>query len=76
MRASQLFARTLRDAPADEEARSAQLLIRGAFVRKVMSGVYTFAPLGLRVLRKVERIIREELDAAEAQEVLMPALQP
>ncbi len=76
MRASELFARTLRDAPADEEARSAQLLIRGAFVRKVMSGVYTFAPLGLRVLRKVERIIREEMDAAGAQEILMPALQP
>jgi prolyl-tRNA synthetase len=76
MRASELFARTLRDAPADEEARSAQLLIRGAFVRKLMAGVYTLLPLGLRVLRKVEAIVREEMDAAGAQEVRMPAILP
>jgi prolyl-tRNA synthetase len=76
MRASELFARTLRDAPADEEARSAQLLIRGAFVRKLMAGVYTMLPLGLRVLRKVEAIVREEMDAAGAQEVRMPAILP
>ena len=76
MRATELFARTLRDAPADEEARSAQLLIRGAFVRKLMAGVYTMLPLGLRVLRKVEAIVREEMDAAGAQEVRMPAILP
>lgn len=76
MRATDLFARTLRDAPAGEEAPSAKLLLRAAMVRRVMSGVYTFLPLGLRVLRKIESIVREEMNRAGAQEVLMPALQP
>jgi len=76
MRATDLFARTLRDAPADEEAPSAQLLIRAAFVRKLMAGVYSFLPLGIRVLHKVERIVREEMDAAGAQEIRMPAVLP
>ena len=76
MRTSELFARTLREAPADEEAPSARLLLRAAFVRKLMSGVYTMLPLGLRVLRRIEAIVREEMNAAGAQEVLMPALQP
>ena len=76
MRTTELFARTLRDAPADEEAPSAQLLIRGAFVRKLMAGIYNLLPLGWRVLRKVEQIVREEMDAAGAQELRMPALVP
>ena len=76
MRTSELFARTLRDAPADEEAPSARLLIRGAFIRKLMSGVFTLLPLGWRVLRKVEGIVREEMDAKGAQETRMPAILP
>src|SRR5205814_5640153 len=68
MRMSQLFARTLRDAPADAEAASHKLLVRAAMVRQLMSGVYTFLPLGLRVLRKIERVIREEMDVSGAQE--------
>ncbi|MFL5766307.1 MAG: proline--tRNA ligase [Actinomycetota bacterium] len=76
MRMSQLFARTLRDAPADAEAVSHKLLVRAAMVRQLMSGVYTFLPLGLRVLRKIERIIREEMDASGAQEITMPVLLP
>lgn len=76
MRASELFARTLREAPAGEEAPSAKLLLRAAMVRRVMSGVYTFLPLGLRTLRKVEAIVREEMNRTGAQELLMPALQP
>ncbi|MGH2739182.1 MAG: proline--tRNA ligase [Actinomycetota bacterium] len=76
MRASELFARTLREAPAGEEAPSARLLLRAAMVRRVMSGVYTFLPLGLRTLRKVEAIVREEMNRTGAQELLMPALQP
>jgi prolyl-tRNA synthetase len=76
MRMSQLFARTLRDAPADAEAVSHKLLVRAAMVRQLMSGVYTFLPLGLRVLRKIERIIREEMDASGAQEIEMPVLHP
>lgn len=76
MRLSELFARTLREAPAEAEAPSHRLLLRGAYVRQLMSGVYTFLPLGLRTLRKVERIVREEMDRAGAQEVLMPILLP
>jgi prolyl-tRNA synthetase len=76
MRMSQLFARTLRDAPADAEAASHKLLVRAAMVRQLMSGVYTFLPLGLRVLRKIERVIREEMDVSGAQEVTMPLLLP
>lgn len=76
MRTSELFARTLRDAPADEEAPSARLLIRAAFIRKLMAGVYNFLPLGWRVLRKVEQIVREEMDAKGAQEVRMPVILP
>jgi prolyl-tRNA synthetase len=76
MRASKLFARTLREAPAEAEAPSHRLLVRAAFIRKLMSGVYTLLPLGLRTLRKIERIVREEMDAAGAQEVRMPAVVP
>ncbi|MDP9296092.1 MAG: proline--tRNA ligase, partial [Actinomycetota bacterium] len=76
MRMSQLFARTLRDPPADAEATSHRLLIRAAMVRQLMAGVYTFLPLGLRVLRRIERIIREEMDASGAQELRMPIVLP
>ena len=76
MRMSQLFARTLRDPPADAEATSHQLLVRAAMVRQLMSGIYTFLPLGLRVLRKIEKIIREEMDGSGAQEITMPLLLP
>ncbi len=67
---------TLREAPADAEIISHKLLLRAGLIRKLAGGVYTFLPLGLRALRKVEQIIREEMDRAGANEVLMPALQP
>jgi len=75
MRQSKLFGKTIREAPKDEQSRNAQLLMRGGFVDKTMAGVYTYLPLGLRVLRKIENIIREEVDAIGGQEILMPALQ-
>jgi prolyl-tRNA synthetase len=75
-RASQLFLPTLREAPADAEAISHKLLVRGAFIRQVSAGVWTFLPLGWRVHEKVVGIIREELDAIGAQEMLMPVLTP
>ena len=75
-RASQLFLPTLREDPADAEAVSHKLLVRGGFIRQVAAGVWTFLPLGWRVHRKVERIIREEMDAIGAQEMLMPVLTP
>src|SRR3954447_8269592 len=75
-RASQLFLPTLRDDPADAEAVNHKLLVRGGFVRQVTGGVWTFLPLGWRVHRKVEQIIREEMDAIGAQEMLMPVLTP
>lgn len=67
---------TVKEAPADAANASHTLLVRGGYIRKVGAGMYDFLPLGLRVLRKVERIIREELDRAGAQEILMPALLP
>jgi len=67
---------TLREAPADAEIVSHKLLLRAGLIRKLAGGVYTFLPLGLRALRKVEQIVREEMDRAGAVEVLMPALQP
>ena len=75
-RASQLFLPTLRDDPADAEAASHKLLVRGGFVRQVATGIWSFAPLGWRVHRKIEQIIREELDAFGAQEWLAPVLTP
>ena len=75
-RASQLFLPTLRDAPADAEAANHKLLVRGGFVRQVTGGVWTFLPLGWKVHRKIEQIIREEMDAIGAQEMLMPVLTP
>ncbi len=76
MRMSRLLVRTLREAPADAEVASHQLLVRAGYIRRLASGVYTFLPLGLRVLARVERVIREELDAAGCQELLLPALHP
>lgn len=76
MRQSQLFTKTLREAPKDEVSLNAQLLIRAGFVDKLMAGVYTYLPLGLRVLKKIQNIIREEINAVGGQEVLMPALSP
>jgi prolyl-tRNA synthetase len=75
-RASQLFLPTLREAPADAEAASHRLLVRGGFIRQVTAGVWTFLPLGWRVHRKVEQIIREEMNAIGGQEMLMPVLTP
>jgi prolyl-tRNA synthetase len=76
VRASELFLPTLRDDPADAEAVSHKLLVRGGFIRQVSAGLWTFMPLGWRVHRKVEQIIREELDAFGAQEMLMSVLTP
>lgn len=76
MRQSQLFATTLREAPADAEVASHRLLLRAGYIRQLAAGIYTYLPLGWRVLRNVERILREEMDRAGAQELLMPALQP
>ncbi len=76
MRQSTLFAPTLREAPSEAEAASHQLMIRAGFIRQLASGIYSYLPLIWRVLRKVEQIIREEMDSAGAQEMLMPALQP
>jgi prolyl-tRNA synthetase len=76
MRASELFARTLREAPAEAEAPSHRLLLRAAFIRKLMSGVYVTLPFGLRTMRKIERIVREEMDASGAQEMRLPIVLP
>src|SRR5947209_2051614 len=75
-RASQLFLPTLRDDPADAEAVSHKLLVRGGFIRQVSAGIWTLMPLGWRVHRKVEQIIRDEMDAIGGQEMLMPVLTP
>ena len=76
MRMSSLFLRTLRENPADAEVPSHQLLVRAGYIRRVSPGVYTWLPLGLKVLRKVETIVREEMDAIGSQELLFPALLP
>lgn len=75
MRQSHLFTKTRREAPADEVAQNAQLLIRAGYIHKEMAGVYSFLPLGLRVLNKIVQIIREEMDAIGGQEMVMTALQ-
>ncbi len=75
MRQSRLFTKTRREAPADEVAKNAQLLIRAGFVHKEMAGVYSYLPLGLRVLNNIIQIIREEMDAIGGQELVMTALQ-
>ena len=73
---SKLLLPTLKDAPKEAEVISHKLMLRAGMVRKVASGIYTWLPLGLKVLRKIENIVREEMDASGAQEVLMPMVQP
>jgi prolyl-tRNA synthetase len=75
MRYSQIIGKTKKDAPKDEESISAQLLLRGGFIHKEIAGVYTFLPLGLRVLNKIVQIIREEMEAIDGQEMSLTALQ-
>lgn len=75
-RLSRLFLRTLRDDPADAEVPSHKLLVRAGYVRRIAPGVYSWLPLGLRVLRRVENVVREEMDAIGAQEISLPALLP
>ncbi len=76
MRMSRLFLRTLRDDPSDAELDSHRLLVRAGYIRKVASGFYSWLPLGVRVLQRVSEIVREEMDRAGAQEVLLPIAQP
>jgi prolyl-tRNA synthetase len=76
MRVSQFPLNTLKETPAEAEVISHQLLLRAGYIRRLASGLYTWLPLGLRVLRRVENIVREEMDRAGALELLMPAIQP
>lgn len=76
MKYSELFGKTIRRAPKDEVSVNAKLLIRGGFVDKLMAGSYSLLPLGLRVVKKIEQIIREEMNATGAQEILMPLMHP
>ncbi len=75
MKQTQLFTKTRKEAPADEVSRNAELLIKGGFINKEMSGVYSYLPLGLRVLNKIIQIIREEMNAIGGQELTLTALQ-
>lgn len=75
MRQSQLFTKTQKEAPADEVSRNAELLIRAGFINKEMAGVYAYMPLGLRVMNKIQNIIREEMNAIGGQEITLTALQ-
>jgi len=76
MRASNLLISTLKETPADAEIASHQLMLRAGLIRRLASGLYTWLPMGLKILRKTEAIIRDEMDKAGAQEVLMPSVQP
>ena len=76
MRVSQILNPTLREVPAEAEVVSHQLMLRAGLIRKAAAGIYTYLPLGLRVLRKIEQIVREEMDAKGGQEVLLPIVQP
>ena len=76
MRASQCLIATQKETPADAEVISHQLMLRAGLIRKLASGLYNWMPMGLRVLRKVENIVREEMNNAGAQELLMPIVQP
>ena len=73
---SQLFTQTLREFPNDAEAISHKLLIRAGFIKKLTNGIYTYLPLAHRVLTKISNIVREEMNATGAQELLMPFVQP
>src|ERR1700712_1859625 len=76
MRLSQFHLATVKEVPADAEIVSQQLMLRAGMLRKLAAGIYTWTPLGLRILRKVEAIVREEMDRAGALEMLMPSIQP
>src|SRR5690606_1800295 len=76
MRASRLFLSTLKEAPAEAELVSHRLMLRAGLIRRLASGLYTWLPLGLRVVQKIEAIVRREMNAAGAVELLMPAVQP
>ncbi|MCH9770188.1 MAG: proline--tRNA ligase, partial [Gammaproteobacteria bacterium] len=76
MLASQLLLATLKETPADAKLISHQLMLRAGMIRQIASGVYVWLPLGFRVLKKVEQVVREEMDRIGAQEILMPAVQP
>ena len=76
MRRSKTFTKTRKNAPADETAKNAQLLIRAGFIHKELAGVYAYLPLGLQVLENIKQIVREEMNAIGGQEVMMTALQP
>ena len=76
MKMSKLFTKTLREYPNDAEAISHKLLVRAGFIKKLSGGIYTYMPLAKRVLTKISNIIKEEMDASGAQELLMPFVQP
>jgi prolyl-tRNA synthetase len=76
MRQSQLFSKIERNAPKDETTVNAELLVRAGFVNKLMAGAYSYLPLGLKTLRNIERVVREEMDAIGGQEILMPQIHP
>src|ERR1019366_2144438 len=76
MKASQFFISTLKEAPADAEVASHRLMLRAGFIKRLSAGIYPYMPMGLRVIRKIEQIVREEMNAAGAVELLMPVVQP
>ena len=76
MKASATFISTLKEAPADAEIASHQLMMRAGFIKRLGAGIYNYMPLGLRVIRKVEAIIRDEMNRSGAIELLMPVVQP
>ena len=76
MKVSKLFTKTTRNISKEAESRNHELLVRGGYVDQLMAGAYTYLPLGLTVLKKIENIIREEMVSIGGQEILMPALQP
>src|SRR5579885_1237626 len=76
MRVSQQLSRTLRESPRESEGGNHELLVRAGFIRQLTAGVYSFLPLGQRVMRKIAQIVREEMDAVGGQEVSLPVIQP
>src|SRR6187401_1811299 len=76
MRVSQFFISTLKEAPSEAEVVSHKLMLRAGLIRRLASGIYTWLPLGLRVLRKVEAVVREEMNRSGAVELVMPVVQP
>ena len=76
LRMSDIYAPTLKEDPSDADIESAKLLVRAGMIRKEAAGLYTFLPLGMRVISKIETIVREEMDSHGGQEILMPFVQP